>query len=150
MFSVDFTNSSKNTLENLSRIEYDIERGIRQGWFNAGDELTKELNEQVLKRPRSGRVYVRRIKGGSRRRHIASRAGETPANRTGRYRKGRGYKIRGWQQLEFGVKNVPYAEYLENGTRKMQPRPGVKNAYEAKKNQIQAIMESKLNNLFLK
>ena len=149
MIGVEITSDSMPAINMLNNIEHSFHVGMRQGWFKAGDELSKELSEQVLKKPRSGRTYVTRIRGGNRRRHRASKAGESPANRSGNYRRSRGYNIRGWNQLEFGIKNVKYAKFLEQGTKNMDPRPGVKNAVEAKQNQIQGILESSLRNQFI-
>ena len=109
-----------NDLDNRTR------RGIRQFWFGYGKTLLKSFNKSVLKKPRAGRVYKRKIKGG-RRRHIASKPGESPANRSGNYRKSAGYQIRGEREMLFGV-TAKYGGWLENGTKKMSPRPGLLNA----------------------
>ncbi len=138
----------KIAMSQLDSLDHEMTRSTRKSLFRIGDEFNEELNRQVLKKPRSGRTYVRKIGEGGRRRHVASRAGESPANRTGRYRKGRGYNIRGNQQLEWGIRDVPYSKFLESGTRNMAPRPGVQNTYKAKQNQIPSIIESDLKNLF--
>ena len=149
MMDVKLTSSSANAVNMLGNIPHEFQRAIRQGWFRSGDELSKELNEQTLKKPRAGRSYVRKVRGGSRRRHRASRAGETPANQSGTYRKSRGYNIRGWKQLEWGVKD-PKAKFLEEGTKNMQARPGVRNTVDAKQNQVQSILESELRKAFIR
>ena len=109
--------------------------------------LSAELNQQVLKRPKGGKVYVRRVRGGNRRRHRASAAGETPANLTGEYRKSRGYQVSGWRQMRFGVRDRK-GRWLEEGTRNMKPRPGLRNTFDAKENQLQSIHEQAIAEVF--
>ena len=112
-----------NDLNDLTR------RGIRRFWFALGKGLIKEFNTEVLRKPRSGRVYkVRR--GKTVRRHTASRPGETPANLSGNYRKSVGYQIRGVMEMQFGNR-AEYAGFLENGTSKMAERPGLGNAVDS-------------------
>ena len=111
----------------LNDIDGKSRRAIRQFWFAYGKTLLKSFNEAVLKKPRSGRVYLRRIKGGAKRKHVASKAGESPANKTGTYRKSAGYQIKGEREMEFGVTSE-YGGFLENGTKKMKARPGLSNA----------------------
>ncbi len=116
----------------MDELEDRTRRGIRQFWFKQGKSLLKEFNRAVLEKPRSGRVYRIRGKGGRSRRHIASQAGESPANRSGNYRKSAGYQIRGTQEMEFGA-GAKYAGWLENGVpedsgSRMAARPGLGNA----------------------
>jgi len=122
--------ANKRVYAQLDTLEDRTRRGIRQFWFILGKSLLKSFNSAVLKKPRSGRVYRSRIRGGSRRRHIASQPGESPANRSGFYRKSAGYQIRGSKEMLFGAA-APYAGFLENGTSKMRPRPGLGNAVAA-------------------
>lgn len=108
-------------------------RGIRQGFFRLGSALKVELNAEVLKKDKKGRVYIVRTRGGQRgigkkRRHRSSAAGQTPANLTGNYRRSIGYQIHGSDKLEFGIREeAPYAKFLESGTSRMQARPGLGN-----------------------
>ena len=120
-------------------------RGIRQGFFRLGARLKQEMNKEVLKKNKSGRVYTRKDKAGRRRRHRASGPGQTPANRTGNYRKNIGFQIRGTRQLEFGVRNgADYAGFLERGTSKMKARPGVGNAVIATTRDARGFFESSI------
>lgn len=121
-------------------IEDSMTKGIRRGFFSWGDRLIKIANKNILKKPRHGRVYIRRTKSGRRRRHVASVPGESHANYSGTLRKSLGWKIRGSSELEFGygvassrAKNQQapdYADYMENGTpnKKIKPRPTLKIA----------------------
>ncbi len=106
----------------IDEITMRTRRGIRQFWFALGKSLLKSFNKSVLAKPRSGRVY--RYK---KRRHVASRKGESPANRSGNYRRSAGYQLRGAMEMKFGA-DAPYAGFLENGTSKMAERPGLGNA----------------------
>lgn len=147
MVSVVIKSSSFPAMDMINNIESLYKRGMRQGWFRVGNILSEELNRQVLNTPKTGRTYSRRDRIGRRRRHRASAPGETPANMTGEYRRSRGYEIRGSDQLEFGLRD-PKSKFLEAGTRRMDPRPGIANAVKAKDNQITPLMESSLKNEF--
>lgn len=122
-------------------------RGIRQGFFRLGSNLKKELNRQVLAKPKGGRLYRLRTKSGRRRNHRASAPGETPANLTGNYRRNIGFQLKGTSELEFGIRDgAPYAEFLEEGTPRMAARPGVTNAVQEGQRNAQLFLESSLNN----
>lgn len=105
--------------------------GIRQAFFQIGKDHIDELNRQMLSRDKEGRFYNVRTRTGRRRRHRASAAGQTAANRTGRMRKGRGFQLSGSDQLEFGIRGAPYASFLERGTRNMEARPSLGNTVRA-------------------
>ena len=121
------------------------DRGIRQGFFRLGARLKQKLNEDVLKKNKRGRIYTRKDRAGRRRRHQASSPGQTPANRTGNYRRNIGFQIRGSRQLEFGIREgAPYAVFLEDGTGRMKPRPGVGNAVRATTRDARGFFDSSL------
>ena len=109
------------------------ERGIRKAFFRIGKDHTDELNRQMLEKDKEGRIYITRTRTGRRRRHRASAPGQTAANRTGRMRKGRGFQLKGAEQLEFGIRGAPYAAFLERGTRRMEARPSLRNTVNALK-----------------
>ena len=88
----------------------------------------------MLAKNKLGKVYISRDSIGRRRRHRASAPGQTAANRTGRLRKARSFKLRGSDQLEFGFKSglgADYAKFVEEGTRNMGARPGLRNTVKA-------------------
>lgn len=129
----------------LSKADDKTKRGIRQGFFRLGARLKLEMNRAVLAKNKSGRVYIRTDRSGRRRLHRASAPGQTPANRTGNYRRNIGFQIRGSKQLEFGVRNgAKYAVFLEKGTSRMKPRPGVGNAVKATTRDARNFFESSL------
>lgn len=146
MLSIVGLSRNELTFQQVDNLDLLIARGIRQGFRRLGDELKKEMNREVLKKDKRGRTYIRRDKAGRRRRHVASAKGQTPANRTGTYRKAIGYQLRGAEGMEFGVRaRVKYAEYLEDGTRKMAPRPGVGNAVKAKQRDAMTFFEGSID-----
>lgn len=133
---VDIISQSGNryAIESTQNIAHNTKRGIERSLFFVGKQLKAEFNKQVLAKDKTGRLYIRKAKNGARRRHIASAAGETPANRTGNYRWAIGAKISG-NELAFG-NAAEYAGFLEFGTSKMKPRPGLANSIKAQERNI--------------
>lgn len=123
MLNFQADHSNKRVYAHLDASDDNTRRGIRQFWFALGKALLKSFNAAVLAKPRAGRVY--RSKRG--RKHVASLPGESPANRTGNYRKAAGFQIRGAMEMQFGD-SAEYAGFLENGTSRMRARPGLGNA----------------------
>lgn len=132
MITVKQDSGNQRAIIRISNMSEATRRGLRQGFFQLGNDLQKTASRQILKKPKGGRTYLIR-RGKTRRRHVASAPGESPANLSGSYRKSIGFKIKGSTQMEFGAGNskVPYAVFLEKGTKRMQPRPGLGNAVRA-------------------
>lgn len=126
MLRFEADHNNKQVFAQLDELDDRTRRGIRQFWFALGKSLLKSFNAEVLRKPRSGRVYKIR-RGKVKRRHTASQPGETPANISGNYRRSAGYQIRGAMEMQFG-NSSEYAGFLENGTSKMAARPGLGNA----------------------
>lgn len=110
----------------LSMLARDTRKGVNTGLHLVGDELVKEFKKQVMAKNKYGRIY--KIEG---RLHRASKAYQTPANRTGHYRDMIGFYVSNLN-LTFG-NNAKYAAYLEDGTRNMHPRYGLKNTLKVLK-----------------
>lgn len=129
----------------LKGIANSTRQGIRQGFFEYGQDLVKTLNKNVLKRPKGGKIYLIR-RGKSRRKHRASEPGETAGNISGNYRKTVDFKLKGSDSMIFGAgsSQVPYAEYLEKGTRKMKPRPGLEIAVKETERNAKNYMENQI------
>lgn len=143
-----FIEDSKNdrVFIQIDDLENRTRRGIRQGFFRLGSRLKQELNKQILAKNKTGRIYIRKDRAGRRRRHRASAPGETAANRTGNYRRNVGFQLRGAQQLEFGIRNgAKYGVFLEKGTKKMEPRPGLGNAVKATTKDARNFFDSSLD-----
>lgn len=131
---------AERAFASIERTPSSTRRAIRQAWFDLGIDLRAEANAEILRKPKGGRVYVVRGPGGRRRRHVASAPGETHANLTGRLRKSISWKVHGTDSMEFGYgistrpsEDAPeYDEHVEFGTSRMEPRPSLDNAIEAK------------------
>lgn len=126
MLDLQSDRANQQVFAQLNGLEDRTRRGVRRFWFALGKSLLKSFNAEVLRKPKSGRVYKIR-RGKVRRRHVASAPGESPANLSGNYRKSAGYQIRGMMEMQFGAE-AEYAGFLENGTSRMRARPGLGNA----------------------
>jgi len=137
--------SNQDVMRKIDYTSKITQQAVRKAFFVIGHQLVKTAKEQVLKAPKTGRIY--RIKRGKRyKNHQASAAGESPANLSGELRKSIGFEIKGSEQLEFGSGRggVKYARYLEEGTKKMAPRPLLGNAFAAEQSQIQQIFSNEI------
>lgn len=113
-----------------------VKKGIRQGMFKSGKSLIARASAEILRKPKSGQVYMIVDRAGRRRRHVASAPGETHANITGETRRSLSYQLHGTSQLEFGYgvsqgkKTSEWAEDLEFGPDKnfKKARPSLQNA----------------------
>lgn len=126
--------SNKLAFESALNIADNTKSGIEFGLWRSGKDILSEFNKQVLSKNKSGRIYIRKDRLGRRRKHTASAVGESPANRTGFYRKGADSNVSP-NQLVFG-NSVEYSEFLELGTSRMKARPGLKNAIVASERNI--------------
>jgi len=122
--------------ESAENIADNTRTGIEKAFWRSGKTLIKKFSEQVLdKQSKSGIIYIRKDRLGRRRRHQSSAAGESPANRTGFYRRSAGFIVQGSRQLVFGD-SAPYAGFLETGTSRMKARPGLANSIRASERNI--------------
>lgn len=120
-------------------IEQATRKGIRRAWFDLGRDLKGRANAEILRKPKGGRTYIIRTRGGRTRRHVASAPGETHANLKGRLRRSLSWKVHGVDSMDFGygvsttAKNQApeYAPFVEFGTRRMAERPSLDNAIKA-------------------
>ena len=130
----------------LKEIQIRTRRALRQGMYRIGKDLESTLKRDILKKPKSGRTYTYRTASGRRRKHIASAAGETVANRSGNYRRSVGFKV-GHEKIEFGA-GAEYAGFLENGTPRMAARPSLKNTIKSKSKDMRGDIISALEREF--
>ena len=146
MLEVLSSQNNRRVVLRIKNLDAATDRGIRQGFFRLGARLKAELQKEVLVKNKTGRVYRR-----GRRRHRSSGAGQTPANLTGNYRKNIGFQIRGATQMQFGIHDgAPYAVFLEEGTSKMEARPGLGNAVKAVSRDARSLLESSLRTELLR
>jgi len=111
----------------LANVQTLTEEAIRQTWFKLGDDLKKRASEEILRKPKHGRLYLRRDSRGRRRFHRASAPGEIHANMTGALRRAIAWNVHGNLEMTFGYglvnkKSPEYDLYVEFGTRKMAQR----------------------------
>ena len=129
--TVKSNRGSERVFRQLNNLDKGWRKAIRQMWFGLADDMKNRANSEILRKPKSGRVYIIR-RGGRRRRHVASAPGETHANLTGRLRKAIGWKVHGNDELSFGYgvtgPSPKYDEFVEFGTSKMSARPSLENA----------------------
>jgi len=111
------------TAKTLSGLSGRTKKALTHGLHNVGDLFVAEFKKQVMAKRKHGRVY--KLQG---RIHRASAKYETPANRTDHYRDMIGFYVSSGN-LTFG-NNARYAGFLEDGTRNMYPRYGLKNSME--------------------
>ena len=145
MIDVKIDSESKRVLVSVDHIDENIRRGIRQALYFSGKSIIKDLRAEFLRKPRSGRVYTSRDRAGRKRRHVASQPGETAANWTGKMRKGSDFKVRGFSEMDMVYENVEYAEWVEDGTSKMKPRPGMKIAIDKNERNIENYFHQEIN-----
>ncbi len=135
---LNITDSAGNqrAFESAENIADSTRAGIEKAYWRSGKALVKKLSEQVIdKSEKSGITYIRKDRIGRRRRHQASAAGESPANRRGFYRRSTSFIVQGSHQLVFG-NSAPYSGFLEGGTSRMKARPGLGNAVRASERDI--------------
>lgn len=106
-----------------SNVKRRTDKGLNRSLYAIGKDYQETFVGEVRNGVKTGRIYI--IRG---RLHQASAPGETPANITGNYARSVGYGISG-RRMRFG-NSAYYAGFLEEGTTRMEPRPGLRNAID--------------------
>lgn len=106
----------KGAREMLENMPANAQRGIERAFWRVGRDLKSEVDRQVLRTPKRGKVY----KIG-RRFHRASAEGQSHANLSGTLRKSVGFTV-GGGELVFGygggrIRAPKYAAAIELGRR---------------------------------
>ncbi len=122
--------STKRVIIGIERLTELHQEAIEDGLYTVGRIVGNRVKELIKQPPKTGRVY--RIRG---RDHQASAPGEAPANLTGRLVKSYNYNVHGPYDMELG-ESAPYAGFLEDGTRKIEPRPHVIRAINEKQGDV--------------
>ena len=146
--SVTIDSSSRKVIARINKLGELTRSGVEFGAFTSGKGLVKATSVEILRKPKGGRVYIRRDRAGRRRRHVASAAGETHANRSGLLRRSLGFKVNP-TQLEFGYgvqsNDAPeYDEWVEFGTNKMEARPSLQNGIRSQRRNFQNNFEREI------
>lgn len=119
MITVKADPRNRRTIATIEKIYPRFRRGIKHALHEIGSENVNFLRKIIRDKNKTGRLYF--IRGKI---HQASAPGESPANLTGKLAKTADYKVRGTYQCEFGDKMF-YGKFLEEGTKKMLPRPHI-------------------------
>lgn len=131
---INLNNTVSSIVTNIT--EQAKSRGIR-----AANEL-RNASLQILRGQRSGRIYHRPHSSGT---YTASAPGEPPANRSGVLRlswKPQAKSSKSWKTVSIRPAiwtDVKYAPTLQEGTKKMAPRPFEEPIIEQAKSKIIAI-----------
>lgn len=136
--SVKVTKRTKSVLVGISRSLSAHRCAIRDALHEHGNDVIDENQKLIINGPKTGRIY--RFRG---RPHQASAQGEPPANRSGVLKDSGGYRVRNPHEMTVGEEAF-YAGFLEDGTRKMKPRPHLIRAIN---NTAQDLINSILENV---
>jgi HK97 gp10 family phage protein len=140
--------SSRKTIAKIENLDKLTKSGVEHAAYISGKGLIKTTSTEILKKPKSGKTYIRRIAGGRRRRHVASAPGESIANLTGKTRRSLSFKVNP-TELEFGYgvqkNDAPdYAEFPEFGTSKMSARPTLQLGIKSERRNFQNNFEREI------
>lgn len=113
---------NKEVFAAIENLEKDIGGDLRHALRSIGAENVRHLRKMIVSPPHTGNIYNRPGNLGSR--HQASAPGEAPAEQTGNLRRSVSYRVHNSRRMEFG-ENIFYGRFLEDGTRRMAPRPHV-------------------------
>ena len=121
----------KGAAEMLDSMPANAARGVERAFWRVGRDLKAEVDRQVLRKPKTGRLYK---VAGKRRRHRASAPEQSHANLSGTLRKSTGFKV-GSKSMDFGygagrIRAPAYAQAIEFGRRDglIKPRPTLRHA----------------------
>ncbi len=145
-FTIDrTTRESFELIANLGKL---TRSGVEFAAYVSGRGLVRATSKEILRKPKGGRIYIRKDRAGRRRRHIASAPGETHANMSGKLRRSLGFKVN-LNQIEFGYgvqsNDAPeYAKFVEFGTRRMRARPSLQNGIKSQRRNFQNNFEREI------
>lgn len=157
MIKIISGSNNDKILAKINTMPREFKTAIRLGYYKLGKLMKAKSNELILDKNKTGRIYYlsKTIASGSNKgksrtvRHQASAPGQAPANFTGKLRKSIGYKVQGWEFLQFGA-SAPYAADLELGTAKMKARPYLKPAFEDNTRNAKAIFIAEIDKQVIK
>lgn len=133
--------TNKSVDERIFKQPFLFELGIRRSWHEIGSRFSNHTKKLIKNPPKTGRMYGM---------HQASAPGEAPANKTGRLMNSISYSIHSTHELEIGAsarsnKGAPYPRFLEEGTKKMAPRPYLIKSADYMDNEIVQLLEKTVN-----
>lgn len=145
--SIKIDARSRKAVLKIKNLEKLTRSGVEFAAYTSGKGLVKATSAEILKKPKGGVVYVRKV-GGRRRKHTASAPGETHANMSGKLRRSLDFKVNP-SQLEFGYgvqkNDAPdYAGFVEVGTKRMTARPSLQNGIKSERRNFQNNFEREI------
>ena len=139
MIQITNVRSNRRIFVKINNLRKEMNKGIRRGFYLLGVRLQKETKKDILRKPRSGIVYVVRT-AKRRRRHTASEPGEAPASISGRLWRSLDFKVSGSRNMKFGYDSTAktdegfeYGRYWEADASASKLRPGLLNNIEKNK-----------------
>ena len=129
------------TIRKLNSFPKITPRAMKRALYDIGKDMYSEARRLIKEGPKSGTKY--KVRG---RTHTASAPGQAPANWTGKLRRSVGFNVRP-NEVEYGYR-IDYGKYLEEGTSKMSPRPGLRLTYRNKRKNIRGYFERRLKEQF--
>ncbi len=134
-----FSAEAKAVFLAFDHVTPQILQGIENGNHEAETLLTFEKDKQILdRRIKAGVTYLKRGRKFQR-----SAPGQTPSEESGSYRKSFKFEDQGGRGFIFGTTS-PYGGFLEDGTSKMNARPGVENISKAMIGNLQNVYEKQI------
>lgn len=115
--------NNQKVFKHLGHMAQHYRSGVHEAYIVIGEYL-KRTNRKDFAATKHGRLYNIKVRGKMIR-HRASAPGEPPAKLTGSLEKTIKTKTSGFTEMSYsaGGGRVNYAGFLEDGTRKMAPRP---------------------------
>jgi hypothetical protein len=146
---IDQPQNNVRIIKGLVATPENARRGFRRGFDRIGRELVAHNRNLIRKGPKTGKLY--RI-AGRRRRHRASAPGEPPANLTGNLARSIGFQINTvGDEMAFGTRSpddprggVEYGAFLDQGTRKIEPRPHVTKTVEDLDDRVETVLNEEI------
>jgi hypothetical protein len=126
MIAITVTPKTKSVLVEIPGLTKKFHGGIKDALHEIGPEILRETKRLIETGKKTGRTY--RVAGMN---HQASAPTESPAGRTGRLADSGEFKVKAHIQMEIG-ETADYAKFLEDGTRKMDPRQHLIRAVNGK------------------
>jgi len=128
----------KEVLLAIGQAEDRQKRALYRAWHDVGDEVRVEVARLIVTGKRSGRIYTYKGKP-----HQASKAGEPPANRSGKLAKSVDYRVRHYKEMRLG-ESVEHAKMEDNWGR-IKARPHIIKAIKNKAQDTVNIIQFALN-----
>ncbi len=139
MISIKEDAGNRKVFIKFETIADDILYELQKAWWEIGKLVTRKLSDNILKTKKSGVMY--KYKGRSLR---ASAKGEYPRNRSGFLRKSINFVVPSYAKMEIGL-SAPYAEYLQEGTKRMAKRKLLDETIQETSVEQANILEKRLN-----